>query len=45
MLCDGGACHAVQMGGGGMPEEVGVKVFINADTICCTAKDILQGPW
>ncbi len=45
MLRNRSSCHLIQMSCCGMTEKIGVKVFINAYTICCTAKDILQGPW
>ena len=43
MLCDGGAGHTVEMGCGGMSEQMSGEVLINATTVRSAAKDILQG--
>ena len=44
MLCDGGAGHTVEMGCGGMSEQMSMEVLMNATTICDGSEDILQGP-
>ena len=42
MLCDGGAGHAVEMGCGGMSEQMSMKMFIDTAIVRDAAKDILQ---
>lgn len=43
MLGNLSAGHAVQMGGGGVPEKMGVQAFVNADAVGGASKDVLQG--
>ena len=43
MLRPGGAGHAVEMGCGGMSEQMSMEVLMNATTVRSAAKDILQG--
>ena len=43
MLSDGGAGHAVEMGCGGMSEQMSMKMFIDTAIVRDPAKDILQG--
>ena len=44
MLSEGGAGHTVEMGCGGMSEQMRMEVLMNATTVRNAAKDILQGP-
>ena len=42
----GDACsgHAIEMGCGGMSEQMGMEVFMDTACVGNIAKDILQGP-
>jgi len=44
LLGDACSCHAIEMGCGGMPEQMGIEMFMDIATIGNIAKDILQGP-
>ena len=43
LLGDACTCHAIEMGCGGMPEQMGMEMFMDIATIGNIAKDILQG--
>ena len=44
MLSDGGAGHTVEMGCGGVSEQMSMEVLTNATSVSNAAEDILQGP-
>ena len=44
VLGNGGSCHAVEMGCGGVPEQMGMEMFIDAARVCDIAEDVLQAP-
>ena len=44
LLGDACSCHAIEMGCGGMSEQMGMEMFMDIATIGNIAKDILQGP-
>ena len=41
MLSNGGACHTVEVGSGGMSEQVRMEVFIDAAGVCRTTEYVL----
>ena len=42
MLSDGGASYAIELCCSGMPEEMGVEVFMDGEVVGCGSKYILK---